>query len=264
MKILYIIYNMTSTAITTISSSSYNIQPNTFEYYFLTTTNVAVFLPQYGLQQDNKPINLVNIGTTTTTVNDSNSVVLDVILPGFMIKFVFNITLNIWEEVSNNPAKTGVSNVAFSLIPILVGDPQNSNNQYFGASGSSNGAASDFYFPFSTGGLQYWLPSTTGIEFLTVVSPLPMVPTQFLVQLRGAGTTNYFNQPIIQGSNDNTTWTSLYTLTLSQSQTSGSGLVVQKFINTNSYLYLRFYVPGTVGTVAGLGVFNLQYYGYFS
>lgn len=91
-----------------------------------------------------------------------------------------------------------------------------------------------------------------------------MTPTKFLLQLRGATTSNYFNQPMIQGSNDNITFTNLYQLTVAQSQSPSTSPVVQSFYNTQSFLYLRFYlINGTSGSIPNLGILNLQYYGSF-
>lgn len=256
---------MSSNVVTSVSASTYNILPNSFTYYISNTGNNNIVLPLYGNQPSSNPIIIINNGTSTINILDSNSVFLTSLNVGFSATYVFNSLNNSWLQVSNTTTAVGFYNSISALVPILVADAQSGNNQNFGASGSSAAAGSDYYFPFSTGGSDYWCPNTTGIgENLLITSSIPMTPTKFLLQLRGATTSNYFNQPMIQGSNDNITFTNLYQLTVAQSQSPSTSPVVQSFYNTQSFLYLRFYlINGTSGSIPNLGILNLQYYGSF-
>ena len=255
---------MSSNVVTSISASTYNVLPNSFTYYISNTGNNNIVLPLYGNQSSSNPIVIINNGTSATNILDSNSVLLTSLNAGFSVTYVFNSLNNTWLEVLNTTSAVGVYDSISALVPILIADDQVNNNQNFGASGSSSTpTVSDYYYPFSTGGANFWCPITTGPEYLLITSSIPMTPTKFLLQLRGATTSNYFNQPIIQGSNDNITFTNLYQLTVAQSQSLSDSPIVQSFYNSTSFLYLRFYIPGTVGSLTNLGVTNLQYYGTF-
>lgn len=256
---------MSSNVVTSISAITYNVLPNSFTYYISNTGNNNIILPPYGNQSSSNPIVVINNGTSATNILDSNSVLLTSLNAGFSVTYVFNSLNNTWLEVLNTTSAVGVYNSISALVPILVNDAQSMNNQNFGASGSSIASGADYYFPFGTGGSQYWCPgSSSPGEYLLITSSIPMIPTKFLLQLRGATTSNYFIRPIIQGSNDNITFTNLYQLTTAQSQSPSTSPVIQSFSNSQSFLYLRFYLINGAGSpVANLGVLNLQFYGTF-
>ena len=96
---------------------------------------------------------------------------------------------------------------------------------------------------------------TTG-EWVSIALPYWIKPTSFTVKARnyaGAGPRFYPRTPngyIFQGSNNNTTWTSLYTqanptLGTAGISTSGSTFSIS---TTNSFKYFRFIITSIVGT----------------
>lgn len=252
---------MTSSLINTVTSATYTIQANDFQYFYSATPNTVITLPPYGQQMDINPIYIINTGATATAVKDSAGVTLDTIQPGFMIRYVFSSVTNTWLTVQSSAVKPAVSNVGGPIVPILVDPAPVNNNQFFGTQATSNSGTS--FNAFSTGGAQFWVPTGTGAEFLQVVSPTPVVVKAILLQLRAVSGLQYFNNVTLQASLDgNPPFVTLYTFPLAVMQS--PNVSFSRFANETPYSVFRVAIGNTVGPVANIGIFNMQIYGYYN
>lgn len=239
---------------------NYVYKANSYKYLISYTLNTSITLPDV-INQDNE-ITIINEGNATLTVKRSDSSVIGTLEVSSFMTVIPNPNINNWSVVARGSSGDFETNNFLSpIIPILVDNAQANNNQFFGADASSSGGGTQPFQPFSTGGTLDWRPNTAGAEFLKITAPYPFVARAVLLQLRGANATNYFNLPILQGSNNNTNWVNQYTYTLSQAQSTATSF--SKFENTVAYLYYRISIPASVGTVGNLGIFNMQLYGYY-
>jgi hypothetical protein len=148
-----------------------------------------------------------------------------------------------------------------TTVPILVDNAAANNNQGFSAVSSSDNTGSQAFQPYSTGGALYWNPAVSTASWNRINFPYQVINRGFLYQCRGANSTNYHSGCQIQASPDNgTTWDILCTIPDNQMQNTNVNTV--NFPNNKIYNAYRLFITSTVGTLANLGFFNLQYSGY--
>lgn len=248
---------------TFVNSSPFQIQPNTFEYFISGDLNLEIRLPNISQQKDTETINIINKSANPLVVKDFGGVNTVVTLQNnSQVSFLVNKTTNpfTWQQVTNGSTSDS-SNFLAPIIPILIDNPQTNNNQFFGASAFSSIAGTQPFNPFSTGGLQYWGPNTATSEFLTITGPTPYVARAILLQFRGASSTNYFNGLTLSASVDGLNFDILHTPPLTACQS--TAVYYAKFNNEKPYNIYRINITNSVGTLANLGIFNMQLYGYY-
>lgn len=254
-----------------VTTTPFIANSNSFTYYIyplsanpMPATFFTFVLP-IDYPDELTPITIINNSSFSVVIQNSLSVVLDTITQGQNATFIQAMPPSTtgWQEVNSGQVKADTSNLGGPIIPILTGDAATLNNGNWAALGSSAGAGSDFFNPFSTGGLQYWTPATTGAENLAVQSPIttnnPIIKG-CLLQLRGATPANYFNDVVLNGANGSSL-TPLYSFTNSQMQSMSTFFVT--FPNNTSYYSYVLTIGNTVGTVTTLGIFNMQLFGYY-
>lgn len=147
-----------------------------------------------------------------------------------------------------------------TTVPILVDNAAVNNNQFFSTDASTTGAGSSAFQVFSTGGAQFWTPTGTGNEWIRVNYPYQVINRGFLFQCRGASLTDHHVGCKVQASNDGVDWDTLVTIPDNYMQSTALRTIT--FPNNKIYAQYRLFITSTIGNVANLGFFNLQYAGY--
>lgn len=249
---------MTANLITEVSTSTYNLAANSSSYVLSRPTNLRINLPPVGTQ--NIPISIINFGENNLQIFDSLNNLVDIITSFSIISLI--PSNSDWLTSSYTTTIGGSSNTFSPIIPLLGGPAPADNNQFFGVTASSNGPSSQPYYPFSVGGLQYWNPNTSGNETLMIEAPTTFVAKAILLQLRGASGSNHYNRLKLEASRNGTAWINL--LDIPNNASKSTNVYYSKFKNEIAYNFYRINILNSVGTLANLGIFNMQLYGYYN
>lgn len=204
----------------------------------------------------NSPITIRNSNAFSITIKSGGDNIL--ILAG---KSTARIFVDLAKEVISWVVLEVVSKelslfeIASPLIPILLAPDSPINKDRWGTDASSTVA--DSYFPFSIGPAQ-WVPVSLGAEWLSVSNPIPFIVKYVMICPRGATLSDFHGGCKIQGG---ASFVDLVSIPDSFMQTATPFSIALD--NSTPYSSYRFYITSSFGTIADLGIFNMQYYGYY-
>ncbi len=129
--------------------------------------------------------------------------------------------------------KTEEINLAIPFVQPKLSANGTLGGSSFAVSGSSTYSTNnDYYKAFDQSSTTYWRPNTASNSYLITYNPTAINITSFTIN--NTSSSYYARSVVISGSNDNSTYTNIGTITLSKST------ATYNVTNTNHYKYYKF------------------------